>query len=133
MKHAVVITHGPIGEALIEATQSILGKDEGLHGITVTGMSLTEIQDRLLAIVHSPDEKNEGVIIMVCLKGGSCWNVAAGIALQEKNVRLISGVNLPMLLSFMTKRVNLTLDNLLNELERDGIRGIIKFEQTEKK
>jgi len=132
MKHAVIITHGPIGEALIEATRNILGMDDGLHAITVTGMSLTEIKDRLLAIVNSPDE-NEGVVILVCLQGGSCWNVSAVIAMQEENVRLISGVNLPMLLSFMTKRDFLTLDDLADKLEKDGIRGILKLDQSEKK
>ncbi|HPG41306.1 MAG TPA: hypothetical protein PLP19_18755 [bacterium] len=133
MKQAVIITHGPIGEALIEAAHSIIGADDGLHAINVTGMSLNEINDRLLSIVNVPDEKTEGIVIMACLKGGSCWNVAAGIAMNKNKVRVISGVNLPMLLSYMTKKDLLPLDKLMDEMEKDGVRGIIKLEPGVKK
>ncbi len=133
MKQAVIITHGPIGAALIEAAQCILGVDEGLYSINVTGMSLNEINDRLSAIINMPDEKSEGIVVMACLKGGSCWNVSAGIAVNKSKVRVISGVNLPMLLSFMTKKDLFPLDKLVDELEKDGVRGIIKLEPGENK
>lgn len=124
MKHAVLITHGPIGDAIIEAVRNIMGIDDGLHAITVTQMSLAEITARLNSIVNAPEEKREGVIIMASLRGGSCWNVGATIARSHSHVRLISGVNLPMVLSFMLKRDTMSLDSLADGLVNDGHRSI---------
>ncbi|HOT96263.1 MAG TPA: hypothetical protein PLG50_06690 [bacterium] len=126
MKHAILLTHGPIGEALIEAVRGIMGLDEGLHALSVTDMSITEIASRLEAMVSGPDEKQDGVIIMASLRGGSCWNVAVGTGSGRSNVRIVSGVNLPMVLSFITKRQDLSLDALAEEVEQDGQRGICR-------
>jgi mannose/fructose-specific phosphotransferase system component IIA len=129
MKHAILLTHGPIGQAIIEAVCTIMGIEDGLHTLSVTNMSVAEITDRLLSLVNGPEEKQDGSIIMASLKGGSCWNVAVSIALQHQNVRVLSGVNLPMVLSFMTKRDSLSLDELTDYLKEDGIRGISKFDK----
>ncbi len=124
MKHAALITHGPMGSALIEAVRNIIGMDEGLHALSVTDMTLEEINHRLLAIVKAPHEQQDGLVIMACLKGGSTWNVSAGIAMNYQNVRVVSGVNLPMILSFVTKRETYSLDELVEEIINDGLRGI---------
>ena len=129
MKHAILLTHGPIGEALIEAVRGIMGFDEGLHALAVTDMSITEIASRLSALVSGPDELQDGVLIMASLRGGSCWNVAVSIASDYKHVRVLSGVNLPMVLSFITKRESLPLEALAAEVQHDGARGICLLSQ----
>jgi len=128
MKNAILITHGPIGDAIIEAVRGIMGVDEGLHALSVTGMSLDEISARLSSLVNAPENQDEGIIVMASLKGGSCWNVSAAVAGRNSNVRVVSGVNLPMVLSFMSKRDSLSLDDLAETLEKDGQRGVAKFE-----
>lgn len=124
MKHAILLTHGPIGEALIEAVRGIMGLDEGLHALAVTDMSIAEITSRLKALVSGPDERQDGVLILASLRGGSCWNVAVSIASDYKHVRVLSGVNLPMVLSFITKRESLSLDDLAAEVQHDAARSI---------
>jgi mannose/fructose-specific phosphotransferase system component IIA len=132
MKHAVLLTHGPIGEAIVEAVRGIMGMDEGLHSISVTNMSVAEITQRLSAVVNGPEEKREGAIIMASLKGGSCWNVAVTVARNNPHVTVISGVNLPMALSFMTKRDSLPLAQLTETLEKDGYRSITTFDNKQR-
>jgi mannose PTS system EIIA component len=124
MKHAILLTHGPIGDALIEAVRGIMGLDEGLHALMVNNMSVAEINSRLLALINAPEEQQEGVVIMASLKGGSCWNVAVATARHHQHVRVVSGVNLSMVLSFITKRDLLSLDDLADALVKDGLRGI---------
>ena len=128
MKHAVLITHGPIGNAIVDAVRGIIGMEDGLHTLSVTDMSVAEITQRLLAVVNGPEEKREGVVIMASLKGGSCWNVAVSVARNKPKVAVLSGVNLAMVLSFMTKREALPLEELAETLEKDGLRGICKFD-----
>jgi mannose/fructose-specific phosphotransferase system component IIA len=123
MKQCIILTHGPIGEALIAASESITGEQEGLHHLSVTEMSVTEIHQRLEALVNGPAEQ-DGVCILASLKGGSCWNVAAAVAKGKSNVTVVSGANLPMILSFIMKRDSLNLTELTKAIERDGLRGI---------
>ncbi len=124
MIHGIILTHGPIGDAMIEAVRGIMGLDEGLHSLIVNNMSVTEISARLSALIHAPEVKQDGVIVMASLKGGSCWNVAVAVAKDHAHVRVISGVNLSMVLSFVTKRDLLTLEKLADAVVKDGLRGI---------
>lgn len=126
MKHCIILTHGPVGEALITAVETIIGKQNGLHALSVTDMSVTEIRQRLEALVNAPDEQ-DGVCILASLKGGSCWNVAAQVANGKPNVTVVSGANLPMVLSFVTKRELLDLQELTETVEQDGLRGIARL------
>ena len=130
MIHAVFVTHGPVGDALIEAVRGIIGIDEGLHALSVTNMSVEEIYQRLSALVNAPEEKQDGIIILACLKGGSCWNVSAAIAQKHENVKVISGVNLPMALSFVTKRDDFGLEELAVEIEKDGKEGVLPYKNS---
>lgn len=132
MKHAILLTHGPIGEAMIEAAKGITGLDEGLHPLSVANMSVQEIAARLLSLINAPDEKQDGVIILASLKGGSCWNVAISVAKDQEKVRVVSGLNLSMVLSFITKRNNLSLDELSEQITQDGLRGIALWSNKEK-
>ena len=129
MKHAIIVTHGPIGDAMIKAVDSIMGITDGLFELAVTDMSVAEITERLLSLVTAPEEKQDGVIIMASLKGGSCWNVSVSIAMKHKNVRVVSGVNLPMVLSFLSKRESMDLDELSESIEQEAIRGITHFQE----
>ena len=132
MKHAILLTHGLIGEAFIEAVQGIMGLDDGLHAISVMNMSVVEITDRLMALVGAPEEKRDGVIILASLKGGSCWNVAVSVAKDNSNVEVVSGLNLSMVLSFMTKRDELPLNELAENIEQDGHRGVTLFKNSQR-
>ncbi len=127
MKHAILLTHGPIGDAMIEAVDGIMGVNDGLFALSVTNMSVSEITQRVLSIVNGPDEKQDGVVIMASLKGGSGWNVAVSVCHEQPNVRVVSGLNLPMVLTFMTKRDTETLDELVVTLVDSGVRGIEFF------
>ena len=126
MKNAVLVTHGPIGEAIIVAVKGIMGVEDGLHALEVTNMSVTEISQRLFALVSAPEEQEDGVIIMASLRGGSCWNVSVAVSRDYKNVRVVSGVNLPMVLSFMTKRDSHSLDELTGIVKHDAEKGITR-------
>jgi mannose/fructose-specific phosphotransferase system component IIA len=44
---------------------------------------------------------------------------------DRRNCALVAGVNLPMLLSFFTKREKLSLNELAETVQKDGVRGIL--------
>ncbi len=124
MKQGVIIAHGSLGRALIEAVQVIMGTDDGLYDISVENMSAKQIYDRLASIVKVPQSDKDGVVVMACLRGGSSWNVASAVAEGKKYVRVISGANLPMILTFLTKRNFCSMDQLLSEMRNEAVKGI---------
>jgi len=129
MKQGVVIAHGPLGAAYIEAAKTIMGSDEGLFSLSVTDMSVEEIASRLGSIVNETREDVDGIVIMACLRGGSSWNVSAAVAKDKPHVRLVSGVNLAMLLTFLTRRDVLSLDELAEKLKTEAIKGVTVLEK----
>lgn len=128
MTGGIIITHGPMARALIKAAETILGKTTLLHGFSSTDMTMKEISEKAGKIIES-DDWPEDTLILVSLKGGSCWRAALTIRSEQQNVAVVAGINLSMLLSFITKRANHTLDELASLAKEDGIRGIDRYEE----
>ncbi len=126
MVTCVLVTHGPVADALSKAAQSVMGGIAGVHALSVSPLSMESIVQKLEVLASSP-EAREGMLIMATLRGGSCWNAACKVARRHRHVRVLSGVNLPMLLSFLTKRDRLPFAELVETVCRDGARGITVF------
>lgn len=122
----IVLTHGQIGAALIDATASILGEVDHIVAFSTAHLAFVDINAKLKQFIASQDWKS-GTIIMVSLRGGSCWNSALALARQLPNIEVVSGVNLTMLISFLSKRERFPLSELAAIVREDGIRGINRF------
>ncbi|MDZ7263487.1 MAG: hypothetical protein ONB16_02805 [candidate division KSB1 bacterium] len=122
----IVLTHGQIAASLVDAARSILGDIDGLYDFSVGNLSLEAIIDSLEAIIVA-EKWTDGVVIMVSLRGGSCWNSAIHLARKLPQVEVISGVNLTMLISFLSKRNRLPLQQLALTVKEDTIRAIDQF------
>ncbi|MCI0496564.1 hypothetical protein L0Z72_16300 [candidate division KSB1 bacterium] len=122
----IIVTHGPMAQALIKAAETILGKVTYTYGFSTTDLALPTIIEKIGQIIQSDDWTAE-TLILVSLKGGSCWHAAVTTKKQHQHVEVISGVNLSMLLSFLTKREAHQLPDLTTLVLQDGIRGIEKY------
>ena len=121
MIDGLIVGHHDIGLAVLDVMKSILGGYEHLSYISNTGLSTNELAEKIKS--YASNTHNDGLLIFVDLYGGSCWK-AAKIAKTEKT-HIITGINIPMLLSFIHKRELYSLDDLFGILEKDGKRGII--------
>lgn len=105
-------------QALIETLSSIVGPAEGIVSISNKGLSserlLSEINEALDQL--NPDES----ILFVDVPGGSCAISCMTIIRQRKNVPIICGVNLLMLLEFYINRERYPRDQLVEFLVGKG-------------
>ena len=111
MIRALVITHGDIGRELVRVTEMILGPVPGLTAMSNAGKAATDItcliQDWLK---ESPSEEtpedgqSDQKLILLDDYGGSCATSAQLACGQDPDTAIISGVNLAMLLGFVTWR-----------------------------
>ena len=102
MVRALVITHGGIGEELVRVAELILGPQEGLDAATNSGRSAAD----LAGLVRGWLDADPGTpaIIMIDDYGGSCANAAQLAGGERGDTIVLAGVNLAMVLGFLTWR-----------------------------
>lgn len=125
MINLIIVTHGEFGAYLVEAAEGIVGRQtQGVRVVaTSSRQSVAEIKrriERALAELANPD----GVILFTDMPGGTPNNLAFPLIRDEKNVEMVSGVNLYMLVSAFSHRGHLPLARLLEKVVADGQKSI---------
>lgn len=120
----LIITHNSIGEVMLETAESMMGKT--LNRVKTIGIPgnlspdmLGSYADQIRATIEQLD-KGHGVLIMTDMIGATPNNLAQYFS-AEKHVKIISGLNLPMLM-----RVINYSDQPLELLAKIGIVGANK-------
>ncbi len=126
MVGCLVISHGTVAQAVVEASQRIAGVCEQVFTLSSDDVSPKQLHSNIIQLTESKS-LHDGLIILVSLRGGSFWNAATRIAREYDNVKVISGLNLSMLLAFITKKDKLSFDELAKVMVADSIRGITSF------
>jgi len=120
----VIVTHGQLGESLIETAEFILGSRP--EAITSVSISLNEDVDNLRGkIVRGIKTVNrkKGTLILTDMFGGTPSNLSYSF-LEEGKVEVLSGVNLPVLLKAINTRDRMELTELAELLEKYGKKSI---------
>ena len=119
---AFLITHEQIAVYLQRATEKILGKQQNLFSYTNLEDSLSVLAQKINKNIK--DLKPDYIVCFVDLAGGSCWNLANMLHKEHKNLTIISGVNMPMMISYFTNLNEIPFDELIKKVLKDGSRGI---------
>lgn len=127
MIRALVITHGNIGAELVRVTGLILGPVEGLASLSNSGRSLADLRDAIAAWLAEGEAAGAtGALVFVDDYGGSCATAAQLACGQDPRRAILSGVNLAMLLGFLTWRENDEFAELVGRIVRKGREAIIQ-------
>ncbi len=95
----IVVCHGDLGRALVAAVEEISGVQGALVAVTNTGCDRGQLEDRIVAAVD-----NRPSVVFVDMPSGSCLFAAARRLSGAAGTRLVTGVNLAMLLDFVFHR-----------------------------
>ena len=119
----IIATHGNTSEELVKSAEMFSGPLDGCRTWSLNpGDNIEEGEKELEAYVEQLDE-GDGILIMTDLFGGTPSNLTLKIAMK-RNVGILTGVNLPMLIQFISDRESNTLDQLIAgcmEMGRNGI------------
>jgi len=114
----VIVTHAGLAAALNEAVARVAGDTSAFVNVSNDGCSAEEIRARIAAALDG--RHDDGTIVFVDLAGGSCA-VASLLALGDRDrVRILTGVNLAMLVDFALRRGELSLDAMVERLLQRG-------------
>jgi PTS system mannose-specific IIA component len=120
----VIVTHSQLGDALIEAAEFIIGKrPEALVSVSIDLNESAEVLRRKIANGIKKVKSKEGVLILTDMFGGTPSNLSYSF-LEEGQIEVISGVNLPILIQAANTRAKVDLTKLAVKLEAFGKKSI---------
>jgi len=123
----VVLSHGQFAGEAVKSAAMLVGHGERLASEGVLeGDTPETFYTRVHRIIEQVDD-GSGVIALVDLFGGTPNNTVYQLK-REKNVRIITGFNLPMLIYAITERTETTTQaELVEALMRVGASEIREF------
>jgi PTS system mannose-specific IIA component len=120
----VVITHGNFGEGILESTKHIMKSEGNCLAINLTGRrDLNELREQIKTRLSEIDT-TEGVLFLIDAMGGSPYNAVLPL-LADARMEVVTGVNLPMLMSAFTNRPRLNVKDLARKVVDDGRKTMI--------
>lgn len=131
----IVGTHGHLAEELVNTCAMICGKPENLATVTLVP---GEGPDDLIAKYNKAIEEldcSNGVIILNDLFGGSPYNAACRIAINDDKCGIVTGVSLPMLVEVINYRLcggeNATVETAMEKAVEASTAGAQKFHKSQ--
>jgi PTS system mannose-specific IIA component len=123
MFKGLIITHGNLGHELLNVARTIIDKKINLECIDFTWKEDgTHAINKIEHFIRVNKEHN--IIIFTDMFGGSPTNICLGLA-NRKNIEIITGVNLPGLLKFITYQdKKIDLNKMSSLIKKEAIEGI---------
>ncbi len=97
--HGVVVCHGSVAAALVDAVEQISGLTGALVPVTNTGCDRNSLEERIVAAVGDGP-----AVVFVDMASGSCLIATLRRLRERTDVRVVTGVNLAMLVDFVFHR-----------------------------
>jgi mannose/fructose-specific phosphotransferase system component IIA len=95
----VVVCHGGMAGALVQAAEQISGVESALIPVSNSGCDRDTLEQRVLAAVDG-----RPAVVFVDLSSGSCLFAVLHRLKTEAAVKVVTGVNLAMLVDFVFHR-----------------------------
>ncbi|EOI53566.1 MULTISPECIES: PTS sugar transporter subunit IIA [Enterococcus] len=130
MTGILIVTHGEMATGIMDSLSLIMGEQEQYQTLGLKhGDDIVEFSEKIQAGICALD-KGDGVLVLVDLFSASPYNQAALCfnKLKDHRYRLISGVNLPMIIeSFNQRMIGADLDTMYQAAMTAGKDGIKEF------
>jgi PTS system mannose-specific IIA component len=119
----LIVSHGRLAEALISSVQSLVGNLQRIKGVSIWPKDREkEIKDRIQKNMAEVDD-GDGVVILTDVLGGTPTNLSLSFLGDEK-VEVVTGVNMPMLLTLSSYRKGRSLREIGKLVKKSGRRSI---------
>ena len=119
----LVVSHGRLAQALISSVQFIVGNLKRIKGVSIRPKDgEKEIKNRIQRKLTEVDD-GDGVLILTDILGGTSTSSSLPF-LQNEKVEVVTGVNLPMLLTLSSYRKGRSLKEMGELVRKSGRRSI---------
>lgn len=125
----VLAGHGDFANGLYSALRAIVGEVPDFKVVSGQGMTTNDWRQ----VIDGIRQRSQAVIVFTDMPGGGSTNVCQSLARDCTDIRVVCGVNLPVLIKFVQYRARLPLAelcSLLIQAGREGIRVVPGSEST---
>jgi PTS system mannose-specific IIA component len=119
----LIICHCDLGKELLKAAELIMGRLENADSIAITQTSGSQEMIEVISEKINTMNEGDGVLILTDMFGGTPSNLSLSFLGDEK-VEVLTGVNLPMVISAAQDRRQFGLDDLGERAKEAGKRSI---------
>jgi PTS system mannose-specific IIA component len=99
----LVMTHGRLAEELVSSVRNIVGPVERLEAVSIEWNDDPEEATRRVREARERVDSGSGVLLLTDMFGGTPTNLALSM-LEPDRFEIVTGVNLPMLIKFVSLR-----------------------------
>jgi PTS system mannose-specific IIA component/fructoselysine and glucoselysine-specific PTS system IIA component len=125
MKHFLIATHGELSKAFIETVELIAGKSINVSYFGMTKLKSGDMAKEELKKIIRNKKEDEHFIVLTDVFGGSVTNICTELLLEKDDFDIITGLNLPMMLSMILAGEETSIEETITEGVRAAQEGII--------
>jgi len=111
----LIVSHGLLAAELLKTAEKIIGPQEQVKVLSTSNRNpKKQLRGEAKQLIDSLDS-GEGVLIMTDCPGGTPANICLEAARGKSDVRVLCGVNLPMILCLIDRKQGKTIDAIRPE------------------
>jgi PTS system mannose-specific IIA component len=119
----LIVTHYRLGEEFLQALRLIVPGTPEFYAVSIDPkQSVDEMRTAISEAMGEADTGN-GVLVLTDMFGGTPSNISLSF-LEERQVEVVTGVNLPMLIKLATLSEDKTIEELARLIRDYGQRNI---------
>jgi PTS system mannose-specific IIA component len=119
----IIVSHGKLGEELLNALTIILGEAPNIEAISIGWYDDVEESKRKINQSLKRVDQKSGVVIFTDMFGGTPSNLSFTFQ-QQGQVEIITGVNLPMLIKFVSLQRNNNIKDVAKRVVEQAKKNI---------
>jgi PTS system mannose-specific IIA component len=105
----VLVTHGRLAAEFVSAMEHVVGPQAGVAAICIGPDDDMEARRADIAAAIREVETGRGVVVLTDMFGGTPSNLAISL-MNGRDIEVIAGVNLPMLIRLASVRKTMTVE-----------------------
>lgn len=126
----LILTHGRFGEDLLNTACVIMKDEKNVSALNISRrLDFQELRQAVVAKIDDLDTE-AGVLVLIDAYGGTSYNTTVPL-MKDYKICLVTGVNLPMVLSALTNRNRMNLLDLARKISDDAKKTISVMSQLE--
>ncbi len=119
----IIVSHGKLAEELLNALNIILGEVVNIDAISIGWYDDVEESKKKINQSLQAVNKKSGVLIFTDMFGGTPSNLSFSF-IDDNQIEIITGVNLPMLIKFASLQRSNNLKDVAKKVVEQGKKNI---------
>ncbi len=121
----VIISHGQLANELVAAAEAVVGDLDHIRAVSIGWHDDVEVAKGEIEQAIKEVSQGIGVLLLTDMFGGTPTNISA-MFLDNNDVEIVTGVNLPMVIKLASTMRETTLHELAEEVEEQGKEAICR-------